>query len=85
MTAVHGCLDGPGLAAFLGQYRPEGLRSLSDADRRLVQRWARGHQARLNTADRILTELDLPLAVVPAEFFRAYDSGRSGCRREAAA
>jgi hypothetical protein len=85
VSSVQGCVSGPQLAAYIAAHRPVGLRSLCDADRQAVRRWARGAQARVGTADRILIALGLPSSEVLDAYHRPYDNGRCGHRRKAVA
>jgi hypothetical protein len=83
MRPGRGCLDGPLLAAYLDETRAD-LSCLSDAERRALQRWRDGHQARIDTVDRLLIQLGLNLGGLPEEFMCPYRNGRHGLRKAAA-
>jgi hypothetical protein len=84
VSAPRGCLDGPSLVTHL-RHAAVDLGRLSETDQRAVQRWSRGHQGRIDTADRILMELGLHLSLAPDECFCRYRNGRLGCRQRVAA
>ncbi len=63
-------LDGPGLAAWLGERIPlDGLAAHHESMYRAILRWRNGDQACVYTVDDLLVRLGIHLSEVPEELF----------------
>ena len=76
------CADGRRLSRWIDE-RGVCLAPLGAAQRRALQRWRRGDQARLDTIERVLIPLGLTLHALPDNVWRPYDNGRRGVRSRA--